>query len=190
MQIEIPEALFARLQKHATPLVDTPSSVIERWADFYEEQNTRSISLANSNISDSKHSVGDNPQPMRQLSAERPPSLLHTRVRGQFGAIPFSNWNDLVRIAHVQAFKEKAQCFDALRKVTRAQIKEGRYSSEGYHHVPEIGVSIQGVDADRAWEYALRLAIYLKTPLQAEVEWRHNDKAAHPGECAVISWNP
>jgi len=96
-------------------------------------------------------------------------------VRGEFSSTPFSNWNDLVRIAHVHAFKA-AGGFEELRKMTRAQVRKGAYSDEGYRFVPEIGVSIQGVDAGHAWEYSLRLALHLKLPVKAEIEWRHNDK--------------
>ena len=113
----------------------------------------------------------------------------HTRVRGEFGSTLFSNWNDLLRIAHIHAFK-KAGGFEELRKLTRAQIRKGAYSDEGYRFVPEIGVSIQGVDAGHAWEYTLRLAIHLKVPVKAEIEWRHNDKAAHPGERGFMFWTP
>jgi hypothetical protein len=186
MQIEIPEPLLKRLQKHATPFVDTPLSVIERLADFYEQQ---SQSKTTSKLTNSKHAPMDIPHDVRRFDPKRPPSLLHTRVRGEFDSTPFSNWNDLMRIAHAHAFK-KAGSFEELRKMTRAQIRKGAYSDEGYRYVPEIGVSIQGVDAGHAWEYSLRLAIHSKVSVKAEIEWRHNDKAAHPGERGIMIWAP
>lgn len=190
MQIEIPEPLFKRLQKHATPLIDTPVNVIERWADFYEQNSQQKADLkVDSKTAKSKHAPMDIPQGVRQFDPKRPPSLLHTRVRGEFATTPFSNWNDLLRIAHIHAFKQ-ARSFEELRKVTRAQTKKGSYSDEGYRFVPEIGISIQGVDAYHAWEYALRLAVHLKVPVKAEFEWRHNDKAARPGECGIMVWAP
>jgi hypothetical protein len=190
MQIEIPEPLLKRLQRHATPFMDTPVSVIERWADFYEQQNPQSPhSNGKSKPATSKHASLEIPHDVRRFDPKRPPSLLHTRVRGEFSSTPFSNWNDLVRIAHVHAFKA-AGGFEELRKMTRAQVRKGAYSDEGYRFVPEIGVSIQGVDAGHAWEYSLRLAIHLKLPVKAEIEWRHNDKAAHPGERGIMVWMP
>ena len=95
----------------------------------------------------------------------------------------------MLRIAHIRAFKE-AGAFEELRKMTRAQIRKGTYSDEGYRFVPEIGISIQGVDAGHAWEYALRLAIHLKVSVKAEIEWRQNDNAAHPGERGIMVWTP
>jgi hypothetical protein len=188
MQIEIPEPLLKRLQKHATPFVDSPVDVIERWADFYEQHNKQKIE-SNASKNGSKQSLMEIPHGVRQFDPKRPPNLLHTRVRGEFAKTSFSNWNDMLRIAHIYAFKE-AGVFEDLRKMTRAQIRKGAYSDEGYKFVPEIGVSIQGVDSSHAWEYALRLAIHLKVPVKAEIEWRHNDNAAHPGERGIMIWTP
>ena len=95
----------------------------------------------------------------------------------------------MLRIAHVQAFK-KLGTFEELRKVTRAQIRKDSYSNEGYKPISEIGISVQGVDADHAWEYALRLAIHLRVPVKAEIEWRQKDAAAHPGERGFMAWTP
>jgi hypothetical protein len=180
--LEIPERLYERMQKHAVPFVDTPLSVIERWADHYERAN-----------GSAPPRVAEKPAieygGAKKLNPLRPPDLFHTRARGTFGITPFSNWNDLVRIAHVGAFK-KAGSFDELRHVTHAQVVNGERSDSGYKFVKEIGLSIQGVDANHAWELALRLAKYLRQPLRIIVEWRHNPKAAHPGESGILEWNP
>lgn len=184
IKLEIPESLFTRIQKHAIPFVDlTPISVIERWADHFEGQvvQTKGQSVPSLQPLDP---VGRNLNPMT------PPDLMHTRCRGTFGNVSFRKWNDLVRIAHIQAFK-KAQSFDTLKTLTHAQIRKGDHSGDsGYHFVPEVGFSIQGVDANHAWLYALRLAQYLKSPLRASIEWRHNEKAAFPGEMGLIEWMP
>jgi len=190
MQIEIPELLLKRLQKHMTPYVDNYVSVIERWADLHDQHDQKKVDLkADSITANAKHAPMEIPPGVQQFDPKRPPSLLHTRVRGEFAAKSFSNWNDLLRVAHIHAFKD-VRSFEELHKMTRAQIRKGSYSNEGYKFVPEIGISIQGVDADHAWPYALRLAIHLKVPVKAEIEWRNNDKAAHPGERGVIVWTP
>jgi hypothetical protein len=38
--IRIPDAVYERLQQHATPFVDTPATVIERLLDAYEKKST------------------------------------------------------------------------------------------------------------------------------------------------------
>ncbi|MFZ1056181.1 MAG: hypothetical protein WAN79_10960 [Opitutaceae bacterium] len=161
-----------RLQNHAIPFVDlTPVAVIERLVDHYESTSGK--------LRKNEPEIVSTARTVKTLNPAQPPDLLHTRSRGTFGGSHFSNWNDLVRIAHIQAFA-KAKTFEALRGVTLAQIREGRFSDSGYHFLPEKEISVQGVDANRAWSYALRLAQYLKTPIKAVVEWRNNEKASNP----------
>ena len=108
-QLTLPESLFKRLQKHAIPFVDKdPVPVIERLIDFYDahQENSKSESPAVS----SEKSVQQTPN-ARSFAATSPPPLFHTTVRGEFGSQPFSNWNELLRIAHVEAFA-KAGSFD------------------------------------------------------------------------------
>lgn len=184
IQIEIPEALFERIKKHAIPFVDlTPIAVIERWADHFESEGTHV---------DSETKSGRNPQEDvdEKFSPFSPPDFMHTRCRGTFASIPFKKWNDLLRIAHVKAFS-KAGSFDSLKNITHAQIRRGDHSGDsGYHYVKEIDISIQGVDANHAWLYTMQLAKFLKSPLCVTVEWRHNEKAAFPGKTGSIEWSP
>lgn len=181
INLEIPDTLYKRLQQHAVPFVDTPVSVIEKWADHFESRSNGGKPLSVAELPAAGYGA-------KTLDPLRPPDLFHTRVRGTFGSTSFSNWNDLVRIAHIQAFA-KAGSFDELKNVTHAQIRNGRHSDSGYHALPEIGISVQGVDANHAWTYSLRLAQYLTSPIRAIVEWRHNQKAAHPGERGILEWN-
>lgn len=178
-QIPVSDDLFRRLQAQAIPFVDhTPASVIERLLDSIESKNGAGVTFA------------PKPEPLaRRFDPARAPDLTHTRVRGSFGSADFSTWNDLVQTAHIQAFA-KAKTFEELRKATLAQIQRGSYSEKGYRFIPGIDTSVQGVDANRAWEYSFKLAKYLQTPIQAYVEWRNNEKAAYPGESAVLEWTP
>lgn len=184
IQIEIPETLFARIKNNAIPFVDlTPVSVLERWADHFENGKPHAGNPS-AGVAEPTEFSG------KKFSPFTPPDLMHTRCRGTLGAASFRKWNDLVRVAHTQAFA-KAGSFEALMSVTHAQIRKGDHSGDsGYHFVPEIGISIQGVDANHAWSYSLRLAQYLKTPLIARVEWRHNEKAEYPGEAGILEWRP
>jgi len=180
--LDIPDKLFQRLQKYAVPLVDTPISVIEKWADYFEEKTggaTAPVPIESSTETKTK----------KKFNPLQPPDLRFTRARGKFGADNFATWNDLVRIAHIHALA-KAKSFEELRTATNAQIQKGNHSERGYHFVPEIGISIQGVDANHAWPYALRLAQYLKIPLQAVVEWRNNPRASNPGATGLLDWSP
>jgi hypothetical protein len=179
--LEIPPALFERLQKHAIPLVDTPVSVIERLADHYEA---------------TTESLGENLKPrnsasdLKSFNPLNPPDFFHSKIEGTLGDLYFRKWNELVRLAHVLGFK-KAGSFDALRKATQSQIRNGDHDGvSGFHFIPEIGISVQGVDARHAWTYALRLAQFSGVPIHATVTWRNNEKAAFPGESGTIEWVP
>ena len=185
IQLEIPQALFDRIKKNAIPFIDlTPVSVLERWADHFEKAPPATAPTPAVAVSIAVAPAG------RTLNPLSPPSLLHTRCRGTFGVTSFRKWNDLVRIAHVQAYA-KAGNFESLLSVSHAQLRKGDHSGDsGFHFVPEIGISIQGVDANKAWEYSLRLAQYLKVPLVARVEWRHKEDAAFPGETGILEWRP
>src|SRR5947208_15817603 len=102
MKIEISEPLFKRLQRLATPFVNnTPVSVIEKLADFFEQHNQQK---PDSKVTHENHKAVPISHDVRQLDAKRPPSLRHTRVHGEFGTAAFSEWNELLRVAHIQAF--------------------------------------------------------------------------------------
>lgn len=179
--LEIPDRLFQRLQKFAIPLVDTPISVIERLVDHFEATTPTPTPLT--------PATTQNPD-FKSFDPLAPPDLLHTRVEGAFGSKRFRKWNELVRLAHIEAF-EKAGSFEALRDATHSQIREGNHDGDsGFHYLPEVGISVQGVDARHAWTYALRLAQYLKAPLRVNIHWRNNKKAAFPGESGTIKWTP
>ncbi len=183
--LEIPDALFSRIIKHAVPFVDkTPISVIEKWADHYEKTHAPGNVPPPASISVPRTFEGTG----KKFSATQPPDLFHTRCKGTFDSVAFSNWNDLLRIAHIKAYA-KAKSFEALKAVTNAQIRKGAHSDSGYHFVRDINISIQGVDANHAWVYSLRLAQYLNTSVKVSIEWRHNDKAAFPGQSGVLEWN-
>ncbi len=175
--------LVKRLQALATPFVDTPVSVIERCVEFYEKQQH---SQENSGTTMSTANAAEL-YPL--VDPDTPPNLVHTRVSGSFGENSFSKWNELVRLAHVQAFK-KAGSFEALAKVSHAQLRKGSETDGGFHFVREIGFSVQGVDSNHAWEYSLHLARYLKVPIQAVVCWRFKEGAPFPGESRELRWNP
>jgi len=183
MKLDLPDPLYKRLHQYSVFANLQIPSLIERWADYFEAKANDGASAPTAREIPPTESLA------KKLDPLRPPDLFHTRVRGTFGLSTFSNWNDLLRAAHIQAFA-KAGSFEELANMTQARIQKGSQSGSGYRPLSEIGISIQGVDANHAWTYSLRLAQYLKIPLRAVVEWRHNQKAAHPGERAILEWEP
>jgi len=181
--IRIPESLFVRLQKHAKPLVDTPVSVIERMVDFYERDTRNSEGKARRKDVDTMPAA-------KNYNPNRPPDLTHTRVlNAEFDGSPAKNWNDLVEVAHIRAGKQ-FKTYEALRGATKANIVRGEKTDSGFHHVPDIDISIQGIDADLAWRNVLHLARQLDVAVRVEFEWRTKPQAAHPGKRGSLEWMP
>src|SRR5436189_265108 len=134
MKIDLPDPLYTRLNKYSVFANLPVPSLIERWADYFEAKAKNGTGAART----AETPVAE--YAAKKLDPLRPPDLFHTRVRGNFGSTSFSNWNDLVRIAHIQAFA-KAGSFEELKRVTHAQIRNGSHSDSGYHSLPDIGIS-------------------------------------------------
>jgi hypothetical protein len=177
--------LINRLKKHAIPYEDrTPVDTIRRILDQFEHDFDRGTVFTKG-----QNGTHEDISGTEQLDVRNPPNLQHTRVRGTIGTRAFSNWNELLRIVHELAY-EKAGSFEELQKMTAAPIRRGQHDDSGFSYLPNLGLSIQGVDANRAWEYSILLAKRIPVAIKAVVEWRHNDKAARPGDSALLVWDP
>ena len=92
--IRIPDPIFERLQAIATPLVDTPASVIEKLLDFYDGKKSASVP---ERLRRRRESL---PRPA-DADPDAPPELAHTRVvSATFAGHTASNWNELVYLAN------------------------------------------------------------------------------------------
>jgi hypothetical protein len=175
VDVSLPQHLFLRLQKLAIPLVDTPASVIERLMDSYEENHP------------------DLPERRPDavgliLDPNRPDDLRHTRIReASFCEESARNWNELVQVAHRVAFR-KTGSYDSLRRITIANIVNGPESDRGFVFLRDIGLSVQNVEANKAWRDALHLAKKLEGSIQVTFDWRDKEGAAHRGRSGLLRW--
>lgn len=186
--VEIPDALFVRLQKLAIPLVDTTTTVIERLVAEGERRRTERSPSNRANGAGGTQTVVD------EFDADTPPDLRHTRVlRARFGDRPVSGWNNLVHAGHIEALS-RLRSLDVLKGATKSNFITGRASSQdtkkGFRYVPEIDISIQNVDAEHAWSNALRLARHLGLDIRVDFEWMQKGDAARPGARGALSWRP
>jgi|SRR5579872_2421269 len=188
--IEIPDSLFARLQKLAVPLVDTPVTVIERLLGSYEAQ----MGQAGATAGQPESREGRKPPSQSEFEPRTVPSLRHTRIlAAEFAGRKADGWNSLVHVAHMEAVRRLGSV-EAVRRISTAKMILGRASSErakaGYRYVAEINACIQNVDAEHAWSNTFRLAKALKVPVEVEFEWLPKSEAAHPGKTARLFWKP
>lgn len=178
--VELSLPVFARLQTHAVPLVDTIETVIVRLIDAYEQQGKSSLS-------------GDsgNGQGVRVFNPNTPPNLTHAKILGvTFCGKPLGrgqdNWNGLLNAA-VREARAKAETdaeFEALMIVNHVK---GEKTDEGYRPLPGTGISVQGQDANGAWRAVCHIAQGLGCQLSAKFAWREKEGAAFPGVTGQMS---
>jgi hypothetical protein len=182
--ITVSDSTFLKLQQLAVPFVDTPESVVARLADD---------ELGRSGGTNPRLPKSPTPHDTAlHLDPDRHESLTHARlisasVDGKELHRP--KWNTMLDQLHILG-RKRLGSFDALRRVSPARLRPGRYEEEGYHFLPDADLSIQGTDANVAWDYSLGLARQLKVSVTAKFEWRHKDGAAHPGKLGLLEWAP
>lgn len=174
-QVDLSDSTFARLQRLAIPLVDNIDSVIGRLLDAYGELGSSQMTAAASHDG------------ARSFDPASPPSLTHTKLlSARFGATSVdrgANWNSLLLLA-IRTAKAKVATVDELRRFLIVNWVPGKKEDEGYKFVPDLGISIQGQDANAAWRGAFHIAQQLSCPIEVEFVWRNKEGAAFPGEAA------
>ena len=171
-EIAVEQSTFERLQQHARPLVDTPDSVIVRALDALDqlgspqERSMEAMTFGPSGpVPDVKHT--------RMLAA----SIDGRSVR--------SNWNNVLRHMLIRA-KEHYGDFEQLRRRCAVNIVPQAKDDDGYVHLPQAGLSYQGVNANVAANAMVALAKDIGVSLDVDFEWRDKEQAANPGRRARI----
>lgn len=175
--IPIEQSTFERLQRHAKPLVDTTDTVVNRALDALENHEGLASPEEDSSTAE------------RKIDPRKLPNLTHTKVLdasldGNRVAKP--NWNSLLEKVLVHAMKQLAD-FDELRKLCPVNMVQGCKEDEGYRHLAEIDVSVQGMSANDACGALVIAAQSLRLELEIVFLWRTREGAAYPGERARLS---
>jgi hypothetical protein len=176
--VRIPDPIYKRLQAIAVPFEDTPITVIERLLSEYEARHKPEEITESENY--------------RVLDPDAPPNLHHSRVvRAVIGdsEIRQPNWNKIVDKAHLLAIGQGISP-EALIKLTLSHVVQGENNTSGFHYLPQVNISVQGVDANLAWRNILHLAKNLKVPIEIYFHWRDKEESAYPGEKGKLVWNP
>jgi hypothetical protein len=176
--IKLTDQTFAELKSLAEPFVDTPETLTARL--IHEEVLRRGLHAGSS---------GDDAVRLNPISHE---SLAHTRlisaaIDGR--ELDKPKWNGLREAMHVLAL-ERLRSFKALQEASAARLRVGRFERDGFKYLPGAGFSIQGVDANLAWDHSLKLARAIRVSLKVLFDWREKEGAAHPGRRGVLEWRP
>jgi hypothetical protein len=176
------DALFARLQKHAIPLVDTLGDVISRALDALEQ--TEEKAGAGSADSDISH---------KKYDGQNPPNLTHTSllamsVGGKL-VLKGVSWNGLM-VEVIRTAGKQGWSGDKLLALMEVPAEIGESNHYSYTFVSEANLSVQGQNANRAWKQAYRIAKEVGLPIQASWVWQHKPHASEPGVKGQMSYRP
>ncbi len=185
--INLPDTYDAKLKRLVTdPFEQTRASIVQGLIDAAIEQ----LGSANGGEIHSSVTGGNGLTAAISINPSAPVSLAHTKVLAATVdgvELHKPKWNGIREFMHELAFK-KFGAFAEVEHVSDANLKSGKYERDGYKYVPTMGCSIQGVDANTAWDNSYKLAKALKVPVRIEFVWREKDGAANPGKVGVIEW--
>jgi hypothetical protein len=120
----------------------------------------------------------------RILNAAAPPNLAYTTVKSVIfncERLPASEayWNSLLLRAIRECGKHLTK--EQIRRLIICNFVEGRKEDNGFKYLDDVGVSVQGQDANNAWKATYHILQVIKTPVEVNFVWQDNPKAAAPG---------
>ncbi|WP_407637112.1 T4SS efffector SepA family protein [Komagataeibacter kakiaceti] len=169
--IELTDRTFSRLQEHAEPLVDTIESVINKILDNYEKTKT-----------DGGRNIENN---VTCFNPFTPPDLTHTKlinveIDGKPPLRSETTWNGLLNL-FVRKVAMAATNREDLQKNMVVRFVKGLKTDEGYRHLADVDISVQGQDANGAWRAISHAARTLGCSLKVRFVWRDRANVAFPG---------
>jgi len=180
---------ISRLRRLGEAYVDTFDSIIGRLLDHFEKPQGASTVAAVAQSNHGLPTVAGDPN-VRELDPFAPVSLTHTKVTwASFGGkdLVASSWNGLLDEA-VRVAAARFRPLSAMRKIVPVNMVEGRKSDEGYHFLSDVGLSVQGQDANDAWLCVAHVARQLGCAVEVHFFWRTREGAAYPGEHGKVSF--
>lgn len=130
-------------------------------------------------------------EPIAGLRINPSGSLGFTRIINcKFGEKnPGNRWANLISVG-IAVATNMGFTIDDLKRHTTINLRKGEERRYGFNFVREAGLSYQGMDANKSWENALKLAQLTKKKIYVEFEWTNNPNAAYPGRKEILYWEP
>ena len=204
-KIEVSLETYDRLQRRAVPFEDSPDSVIVRLLDQSGTEGDGSAAgecATNGTDSGCDAALVAVPAESAQgfgADAEidvavddpfNPPSLKHTKVlRAEVDGreVPKANWTSVRHAVVTMAIDKGGYNLRRLLEVCPMNAVETRKNNEGYTYYEDLGVSIQGQDANHAWQATAALARALSVGVKVWFHWRTKPDAAQPGKWGLLT---
>lgn len=174
--VELPDDLFARLQKHAVPLIDTPLTVIERALRALEEGDEEPASLMN--------------VACRTFNPAAPPDLSFTtlksaKIAGKAMPKADTYWNS-VMVSVIQEAAVRGNATQDILDLITVNSQAGKRDDGGFKYIEIAGLSIQGQAANSAWRQAYVLASSFGIEVEVTFYWKNSEKAAMPNVSGTL----
>ncbi|WP_129775846.1 T4SS efffector SepA family protein [Peristeroidobacter soli] len=172
--ITISEESLAILQRYARPFVDSVDVAIKNMDGLIQNSAAGAASAL-----PAETSVAE-----RRIDPRDLPKLTHTKLLdASIGGASLSrpNWNRLLEETVRRAIRQ-VRDFDKLRRICPVNMIKGRKNDEGYTHLADIDISVQGQDANGACRGVVTAAQALGLELKIELMWRPKEGANFPGE--------
>jgi hypothetical protein len=170
--VELSVETDKELAELAEPFVDiTREQVIKKLIHFYKQHASSRVEEA-----------------ITRYSTEAPPDLSHTKVvsaviKGRAMFRP--NWNSIMdRVIHFASCKFKDT--DKVSELVLAKHVKGEKTDQGYRYLKEVGISVQGQDANNALKTTANIIKALGVRAEITFAWYDNPKAVKPGETGKL----
>ena len=196
VSIEISQETYSRLQQKAIPFKDSPDTVIARLLNESERSmNERRPQSTDQGLGVSLSQLGGEVAPADITIDDPfdPPSLKHTKVlRAEVAdrQTNRANWTTVRQSLIEVALRQRGYNLRQLLEICPMNAQEGVKADEGYTPYEDLGVSIQGQDANHAWQAAAALAKALRIPVKVWFQWRTKSDAKFRGKRSLLAIDP
>jgi len=103
--------------------------------------------------------------------------------------IPGARWANLITTG-IELAVRKGFNLSILQSKTTMNLINGEEHERGFKYVARAKISYQGMDANKTWENALKLAQLINEEIYVEFEWTNNPNAIYPGKKETLFWKP
>lgn len=174
-QIDISDSDYKYLQSLAVPFEDTPATILSKVLEKYKEMN----SALEEGTPQTSMSVHEN----SIFSMKNLPNVSFTKIRSAYISDKRCKalyWNDILEEMIEKALR--VNDFESVRRKLSLQMKDGKFTENGYRFIESFGISFQGVDAQRACKNISEIAAHLGLTVEITLLWDDKPKAQFPGE--------